>query len=191
MSENLTKDNFEAKVRNFYKEISEGSGKPNLQCEYMMTLLNFKIDLVESKSKKSKYINYVLKISILLLAGLSTIILGLKSEVFSFSESWKIQPADIALIFSAAITFISGLAAFWDIENYQMRTKIMLNRLKELRYKFTLEATGENKLRARELDKIMEEFLNIVGDGYWERKFLQRLDQEKKIVPNIKEDNKD
>jgi hypothetical protein len=188
MSKHLTKNNFEDKVREFYKEISEG-GKPNSQCEYLMSLLNFKIDMVESKNKKSKYINYVLKISILLLAGLSTVILGLKSEVFTFSsDSWRIQPADIVLIFSATITFFSGLAAFWDVENYQMRTKIMVNRLKELRYKFTLEATRENRMNSRELEKVMEEFINIIGDGYWERKYLQRLDQEK-IIPKEKEDN--
>lgn len=189
MSKPLEKDTFEEKVRKFYEEISEG-GKPSSQCEYLMSLLNFKIKLVESKYEKSKYINYVLKISILLLAGLSTVILGVKSEVFTFSESWKTQSADIVLIFSATITFMSGLAAFWDIENYQMRTKIMVNRLKELRYKFTLEATKENKMKSSELEKIMEEFINIIGDGYWERKYLQRLDQEKPTFPKVKEDSK-
>lgn len=189
MSKPLEKDTFEEKVRKFYEEISEG-GKPSSQCEYLMSLLNFKIKLVESKYEKSKYINYVLKISILLLAGLSTVILGVKSEVFTFSESWKTQSADIVLIFSATITFMSGLAAFWDIENYQMRTKIMVNRLKELRYKFTLEATKENKMKSSDLEKIMEEFINIIGDGYWERKYLQRLDQEKPTFPKVKEDSK-
>lgn len=189
MSKHLTKNDFELKVREFYNEISEG-GKLNSQREYLMSLLNFKINHVDSKNNKSKYINYVLKISISLLAGLSTIILGLKSDVFTFSEAWKIQSVDIVLIFSATITFLSGLAAFWDIENYQMRTKIMVNRLKELRYKFTLEATGESRLKSNELEKIMEEFINIIGDGYWERKYLQRLDQETKMVPEVKEDNK-
>lgn len=183
----LEKDNFEEKVRKFYKEISEGD-QPSSQSEYLMSLLNFKIKLVESKNEKSKYINYALKISILLLAGLSTIILGVKGGAFTFSESWKIQSADIVLIFSATITFLSGLASFWDTENYQMRTKIMVNRLKELRYRFTLEATKENKMKSGELEKVMDEFINIIGDGYWERKYLERLDQKKKPMFDKKED---
>ena len=169
------KEQFEEQVLKFYEEILD-DGNPIEQRKYMMSLLNFKIVKVESKNDRARRLSYFLRISILLLAGLSTVILGLKAAI----PNWNSISVNIALVISSIITFMSGLAAFWDIENYRMRTKIMLNRLKELRYKFTFEAIGDSALTTEDLEKTMEEFITIIGDGYWERKFLQRLNKEVK-----------
>ncbi|MTB52098.1 hypothetical protein [Lewinella sp. W8] len=162
----------ERKVREFYDDILD-KGTDIDRRKYLMALINFKIEKVRSKNARATRIDYWLKISILLLAALSTIILGLKLS----PDDWSMHSANLALIITSVITFLSGLSAFWDIENYRMRTKIMYNKLKELRYEFAFLHLDEQAPEEDYLRQTMKAFLNIIGDGYWERRYLQRLDE--------------
>ena len=87
--------------------------------------------------------------------------MGFKEFVIPFSSN-------IVLIFTATITFLSALAAFWDIENYWVRLKVMLNNLKSLRYKYTFAVEGGEVKNNGQLKLFLDEFLLIHGDGYWE-----------------------
>ena len=75
-----------------------------------------------------------------------------------------------ALVLSAVISFMSGLAAFWDIDNYRFRIKAMANNLKVIRYELTLSSTGENPLDEDKLKGILDNIISVINDGYWEEK---------------------
>ena len=160
----------------FYDKILNGKDEPSseYQKKYLMQLLNTKISQVEPKTNRIKKIHYLLRITVMLFSGITTILLGLK-----FGDNTVITRNlnNIALTISAAITFLSGLAVFWDTENYWIRNKIMLNKLKEIRYEYVFYLTGNRETKATELRPFLEKFLVSLGDEYWE-KFLKDVQRE-------------
>ena len=116
-------------------------------------------------SKDKQYRNIVrrLKISVLLLAMMSTITLGLK----------KVMDVDlqvnIGLILSAVTTFITALSSYFNFEEYWMRNIAIHIELNILRDNFLFEAKAKkiNKKRMRyykrELETIQDKNIH-----YWE-----------------------
>lgn len=160
----------------FYNAILDGKDQPSTdyQKKFLLQLLNTKISQLEPKTARIKKVHYFLRIIVMLFSGLTTILLGLKLDnaiVLSRSLS------NTALILSAVITFLSGLAVFWDIENYWIRNKIMLNKLKEVRYEYVFFLAGSPEPKSTELRLFLEKFIANLGDEYWE-KFLKDVRRE-------------
>lgn len=166
----LNKDQEEEKLLMYYRDILAGTlpASPETQKKFILQLLNTKITQLEPKTTHCKYLHYVLKIVTMVLSGLSTVILGLKLSTPLLAHD------DLALICTAIVTFLASLATFWDIENYWIRNKIMLNRLKELRYEYTFFLAGGQSEINSELKGYLNKFLATMGDEYWE-KFLKNL----------------
>ena len=110
----------------------------------MMQLLNTKISQIEPKTIEKKMYHYLLRIGIMLLSAISTIILGLKNFI-------EIS-TNFVLIFTSLITFMSALAAFWDIETNWIRLKIMLNKLKVLRYEYAFRLQRNSYISKEETE---------------------------------------
>jgi hypothetical protein len=160
----------------FYNDILNGKDEPSThyQKKYLLQLLNTKISQVEPKVDRIKKIHYFLRITVMLFSGITTILLGLKvGDNVVLTRNLN----NIALVISAAITFLSGLAVFWDTENYWIRNKIMLNKLKEIRYEYVFYLTGNPDAKTTELRPFLEKFLVSLGDEYWE-KFLKDVKRE-------------
>lgn len=162
MQDHLTLSN---KVNKYYNDF-KAQGSIEEQKSYLYDLINYKIDVVNNKSVRAKNLHYFLRISILVLAGLVTAILGWKGN----NEQHVILQTNTALVLSAIVSFISGLAAFWDIDNYRFRIKVMANNLKVIRYELTLKAIGENPLEVKDLESILDDIVSSLKDGYWEEK---------------------
>ena len=164
------------KLTNFYKEIIDGNydPSPENQKKFMLQLLNTKITQLEPKTDRIKVIHYYLRITVMLLSGLSTVILGMK---FS-SQSWLSQNnSNVALIITAIVTFLSSLAVFWDTETYWKRNKIMLNKLKELRYEYVFFLEGQGDIKSSEIKEYLNKFTGTLGDEYWES-FLKGMNKQ-------------
>lgn len=172
----LTKKEQEEQLTKFYKDILDGVDKPSTdyQKKFLLQLLNTKISQIEPKTNRIKNIHYILRITVMLFSGLTTILLGLKFGDNLLSKNLN----NIALIISAAISFLSGLAVFWDTENYWIRNKIMLNKLKEIRYEYVFHLAGTPEITTTNLLPFLTKFLDSLGDEYWE-KFLKNLKAEK------------
>lgn len=163
----------------FYNDILNGKDEPSAhyQKRFLLQLLNTKISQIEPNTDRIKNIHYLLRITVMLFSGITTILLGLKlGDDIILTRSLN----NITLIVSALITFLSGLAVFWDIENYWIRNKIMLTKLKEIRYEYVFYLTGKPETRTKELKPFLDKFISSLGDEYWE-KFLKdiKLDTEK------------
>jgi Protein of unknown function (DUF4231) len=165
----------EEKLVRFYKNVIDNKYEKSTdsQKEFLMQLLNTKITQIEPKVDKAKEIHYLLRISVLVFSAISTIILGLKfqGDTFKLINGIIISPANIALILTSIITFLSTLAIFWDIENYWVRLKISLNKLKSLRYRYVFEVMGEATINNYELSRFLKDFIAIQEDEYWENYF--------------------
>ena len=164
----------------FYNSILNSSADPSIdyQKKYLLQLLNTKIELIERKTFQKKTLHFVLRISAMFLSGATTVMLGLK-----YNEGGGIPSgiSNIVLILTALITFLTGLAVFWDIENYWIRSKIMLNKLKEIRYEYVFFLSGANQINTMDLKPYLDKFLSSLGDEYWE-KFLK--DSSQRITEN-------
>ena len=153
----FTKKAEEHKLVNCYKEILEGklNSSSDSQKKFLLQLLNTKITQLEPKTDSIKVMHYVLRVSVMILSGISTVILGLKLT----GESWLSQnSSNIALVITAIVTFLSGLAVFWDTENYWKRNKIMLNKLIELRYEYVFFLEGGDAAAGDEIKKYLDKF---------------------------------
>ncbi len=157
------------KLTQIYKSLVDGTyvATPEAQRSLMMQLLNTKITQIEAKTRYKKYIHYTLRIGILVLSSISSIVLGLKLD----HCNWVKIASNTALILTSMVTFLSSLAIFWDIETYWIRLKIMLNKLKRLRYEYTFEAVEGGKLSDKEIIPYLEKFIAIQSDEYWENYF--------------------
>ena len=122
--------------------------KANLQKEgkYVADLIIKYHNYFKKKDKKYKRIVQIVKIAILLLAMISTIVLGLKNVL---NENCQIN---IGLVLSAAITFLTALSSFFNFEKYWMRNISIHIELNILRDKFIYEA------EAKKIDEIRLEF---------------------------------
>jgi hypothetical protein len=137
------------------------------QKKFLLQLLNTKISQLEPNTDRIKIKKNLIYFSIMLASGVTTVLIGLKGRDYS----------NAALISSSVMTFLSGLAAFWDIQGYWIRNKIMLNKLKEIRYEYVFYLTGNPEPKSTELRPFLERFLVCLGDEYWE-KFLKDVKKE-------------
>ena len=120
-------------------------------------------DYFKGKDKKYKFIVQTVKISILLFAMVSTIILGLKNAL---SENCQINTG---LVLSAIITFLTALSSFFNFERYWMRNISIHIELNILRDNFIYEAEA-NKIDESRLKYYRDQLENIQKNNikYWE-----------------------
>ena len=161
----------EEKLIRFYDDLMNGNAKPSTeyQKQFLLQLLNTKISQIEPKTNQKKRLHFLLRIGIMVLSGISTVLLGYKFDnVTGLSQNIN----NITLVITAFVTLLSSLAVFWDIENYWVRNKIMLNKLKEIRYEYVFFLAGSSTIETKDLKEYLDKFLTSLGDEYWE-KFLK------------------
>lgn len=163
----------------FYNNILKGEAAPSIeyQKKFLLQLLNTKIAQIEPKTNRNKRFHFILRIAAMFLSGVSTVLLGLKMK-----DGVGLSPelSNITLIITAAITFLTGLAVFWDIENYWVRNKIMLNKLKELRYEYVFFLAGTTQVATKDIKPFLDKFLSGLGDEYWET-FLKSIARQEAV----------
>jgi hypothetical protein len=155
------------KLHQLYSALINGNIEPSTeqQKKTMMQLLNTKVTVLDQKTDMIKYLHYTLRISAMLLSGIATVILGIK--VTNANSNWPVISSNIALGITATVTFLTGLSVFWDTDNYWKRVKVMLNKLKELRYEYAFLISGEG-VNQKDLKDILNRYLDALGDEYWE-----------------------
>ena len=134
------------------------------QEEYMYDLIIKGHNYYNKKDKKYKAIVMVIKTIVLLVSLGCTIILGLNG-VFQL----EVQ-VNIGLILSAVISFITGISAYFNFENYWMRnikTHIQFNILRD---GFVYEIKQTDKLSDERLEYYNKELEKIQKDNisYWQ-----------------------
>jgi hypothetical protein len=131
--------------------------------QYVANLIIKYHDYFKKKDKKYKMIVQIVKIAILLLAMISTIILGLKNVL---NENCQINTG---LVLSTAITFLTALASFFNFEKYWMRNISIHIELNILRDNFIYEAEAK-KMDESRLTFYREALDNIQKKNvrYWE-----------------------
>jgi hypothetical protein len=143
--------------------------------QLFLLLINITYDINRFEEGSSYFFNgvRVYKYSTMILAGLSTILLGLSFKDLPFPSDFKAYypevAKNIAFVIGAIITVYTGLMTYWNIEKYWLQNKAVVNKLRALRDEI------ENEDRAQKLsDDIIQEKFNkyqqIKGEfyKYWE-----------------------
>ena len=121
---------------------------------------------IQAKNLRKKSDRF--RITTLVLAGASTIILGLQ---LPDSCWWLSTSNNIALVLGAAITAVTGLATFWNIDKYRMQNIAMYLRLKNLRQRFVYEAKRADGISPHNLQSLYNEFQSLKAEKvrYWQQ----------------------
>lgn len=140
----------------WYKSLSE-EGK------HIARLIEKYHNYFRKNDKRYKRIVQIVKMSILFLAMISTIFLGLKNVL---SENCQIN---LGLILSAIITFLTAMSSFFNFEKYWMRNISIHIELNILRDNFVYEAEAK-KIDEDRLNYYRERLDAIQNKNvkYWE-----------------------
>ncbi|MDB4919097.1 SLATT domain-containing protein [Mucilaginibacter sp.] len=104
---------------------------------YLAGLIEEGVAKFKSKTKWSKIANYVVSVAIIVLSSLLTVTLGLNFDSNGTAAvSNVLQVKNYALIIGASITLLSALKAFWKLDTYWIRRKIMFGKYEDLQYEF-------------------------------------------------------
>jgi hypothetical protein len=151
-----------------------------------LLLTNINYDISRYEEGSSYYFNgvRVYKYSTIILAGVSTIILGLDlSEYGDFTifggMSYTIFAKNIALVIGAIITVSTALMTYWNIEKYWLQNKTMVNKLRALKDDIEAEFVAGKLNSAEKLQEKIEAYKKIKGDfyKYWEGALSDRGSQ--------------
>ena len=149
-------------------------------------LKNITFDINRYEEGTSYYFNGVktYKHTIIILAGISTIVLGLDFKglvIPSLNMEYTAFSKNLALIIGAIIIVFTSLMTYWNMEKYWLTNKTIANKLRALRDEI------ENEYQAKFLDsaKIQLYFDKYSGiketfSKYWEGAFSDRGSQNTK-----------
>jgi hypothetical protein len=156
----------EAKLVALYGQLKGGEAPPpsGLQRQLVFLLLDTKVAQLDRATDRVKLLRNALRTATLAASGLATVALGLKGAWFSATVG-----QDLALLLTASATFLGSLAALWEVDNYWLRNKVMLNKLKELRYRFAFVLSDTSGARPEDVKCIFDEAIGTLGDEYWEK----------------------
>lgn len=120
------------------------------------------------QDRKYRCIVRILKITVLVIAMASTIILGLKAI------DTDVQ-VGIGLVLSACITLVTAISSYFNFEEYWMRNISIHIKLNILRDSFVLEAEA-NSITDERVEHYMKKLNEIQEDNiqYWQ-KAIKRL----------------
>ncbi|TKK68248.1 DUF4231 domain-containing protein [Ilyomonas limi] len=149
-----------------------------------LLLTNINYDIARYEEGSSYYFNGVrfYKYSTIILAGISTIILGLDfsdyGDMIVFGEMrYTTFAKNIALIIGAIITVTTALMTYWNIEKYWLTNKTIVNKLRALRDDVESDfVAGKLNNGEKTLQEKIDEYKKIKGDfyKYWEGALADR-----------------
>lgn len=155
-------------------------------------MTNIGYDIGRYEEGASFYFNGVraYKYSTVILAGLSTIVLGLDFSDYDtrklFGEkAYTTFAKNVALVIGAIITVSTALMTYWNIEKYWLFNKTIVNKLRALKDdiesdyvtgKLTKNENGKLVISEENLQKRIDEYKRIKGDfyKYWEGALADR-----------------
>src|SRR6185295_18616706 len=142
------------------------SNKPN-QESFLFECLDQSVEKYRADSRRLKRWTYVFRIALLVLSGTSTVLLGLSVQ----DSRYTIWSRNIALMLGAVSTFIVGLSAFWNIESYWMKQKVLFARVRALRERCRFLQAETGALTGQQTSDAFLEYRALMEDriDYWEK----------------------
>ena len=145
---------------------------PN-QETFLFSVLDEAVLKYSTESKRLKHWTYMLRIAVLLLSACSTILLGLNIKS---DPDYLIWSRNLVLVLGALSTFLIGISAFWNIESYWLKQKVLFSRVRALRERCRFLQARDGNLSLGEIEAAFAEFSAMMDDRieYWEKLASQK-----------------
>ncbi len=145
---------------------------PNQEA-FLFQCLDKAVSKYRSESKRLKYWTYTFRLAILLLSACSTVLLGLNVKG---DPDYLIWSRNLVLGLGALSTFLVGVSAFWNIESYWLKQKILFARLRALRERCHFLQAHDGSLSPEQIEAAFFEYRAMMDDRieYWEKVASQK-----------------
>ena len=111
------------------------------------------------ESKRLKRLTYFFKIAVLFLSAGSTVLLGLN---ITSDPNYLIWSRNIVLVMGALSTFLIGLSAFWNIESYWLKQKVLYARLRAIQERCKYLQAEQDRLSPQQIDAAFGEYQQLM-----------------------------
>ena len=147
------------------------------QQKLLFQLLDSAVEKYRAQAKRLKVINYSFRILTLFLAAASTVLLGLNID----NPEYLVWSRNVALVFGAISTFVVSLSAFWNLETYWLRSKVLYARVLALREWCQFRQANNEALSNAEITQAFDDYRALMYGQieYWEKLAEQELSQTK------------
>jgi hypothetical protein len=148
------------------------------QQKLLFQLLDSAVEKHRFQAKQLKLLNYSFRILTLILAAASTVLLGLN---IPDDPGYLVWSRNLALVFGAVSAFVVGLSAFWNLETYWLRSKVLFARVLALREWCQFRQANSGALSSKEITQAFDEYRALMYGQieYWEKLVEQALSQTK------------
>lgn len=147
------------------------------QQKLLFQLLDNAVEKYRVQAKQLKVMNYSFRILTLILAAASTVLLGLNID----NPEYLVWSRNLALVFGAVSAFAVGLSAFWNLEAYWLRSKVLFARVLALREWCQFRQAKSGSLSSEEITHAFDDYRALMYGQieYWEKLAEQELSQTK------------
>jgi hypothetical protein len=143
------------------------------QENFLFETLDKAVSKYGAESKRLKRWTYLLRVAVLLLAGCGTVLLGLN---VTNDPNYLIWSRNLVLVLGALSTFLVGLSAFWNVESYWLKQKVLFARVRALREQCAFLRAKDGSLSPEEIEAAFLEFRAMMTDRieYWDELASQK-----------------
>ena len=159
------------------KNFSAMRGDMPDQQKLLFQLLDSAVEKYRAQAKRLKVMSYSFRILTLFLAAASTVLLWLNID----TPEYLVWSRNLALIFGAVSAVAVGLSAFWNLETYWLRSKVLFARVLALREWCQFRKAKSGDLSFEEITQAFDDYRALMYGQieYWEKLAEQELSQTK------------
>jgi hypothetical protein len=135
---------------------------------FLFEILDKAVTKYRTESKRLKRLTYFFKIAVLFLSAGSTVLLGLN---VTSVPNYPIWSRNIVLGMGALSTFLIGLSAFWNVESYWLKQKVLYARLRAIQEHCKYLQAEQDKLSPEQIQAAFGEYRQLMDERieYWEK----------------------
>ncbi len=143
-----------------YEGLIEGL-KP--QERFLFEKILYYHDKVSKRNNRMKIYSNLLKILVFVLAGGTTVVLGIENE------GMEVLAKNLAIVFGALITLLTAVLSYFNIERFWMRSVSNHLKLNNLRDHFVFLYYKEEGISKNDLSNLFNDLNNITNQNieYW------------------------
>ena len=134
----------------------------------LFEMLEKAVTKYEVESRRLKRLTYFFKIAVLFLSAGSTVLLGLS---VTGDPNYLIRSRNIVLVMGALSSFLIGLSAFWNVESYWLKQKVLHARLRAIQERCKFLQAEQDHLSPEQIYAAFGEYRQLMDERieYWEK----------------------
>ena len=133
---------------------------------FLFQMLDKAVSKYRAESKRLKRLTYFFRIAVFFLSACSTVLLGLNIS----DPNYPIWSRNVVLGMGALSTFLIGLSAFWNIESYWLKQKVLFARLRAIQEYYQFVQAEQDTLSPEQIQAAFAQYRQLMDERieYWE-----------------------